>query len=181
VLLDRRHRAGVIKVADGVDEISGMSRPRQYVCRCTPAVIAVFYCLFVAHPAASEIYRWTDEQGNLHFTSDPNQVPSQYKKHTEVTVPMGNVIVSGEDDTRSSAERIEALQERSRRLMEQRPRPASRSNEPQQRARAPGPEPQKYRKDCRKRTKNGRCGRRRTKAWNKWNALRQKYESAEAH
>jgi hypothetical protein len=108
-------------------------------------------------------------------------VPSQYKKRTEVTVPTGNLIFSGEHDVRSFAERIEALKERSRKLMKQRPQPASQSNQPQQRARAPGPEPQKYRKDCRKRTKNGRCGRRRTKAWNQWNDLRQKYESVEAH
>jgi hypothetical protein len=47
----------VIKVADGVDEKSGMSSLPQCVCRCTLAVIAVFYCLFAAHPAISEIYR----------------------------------------------------------------------------------------------------------------------------
>jgi hypothetical protein len=31
------------------------------------------------------------------------------------------------------------------------------------------PEPQKYKFNCRKRTKNGRCQRFRTAAWNAWN------------
>jgi hypothetical protein len=135
--------------------------------------------VLVAHPAASEIYRWTDEQGNVHFTSDRNQVPSKYRNQTEVTELKGNIIVSGEGDTRSSAERVEEMRERSRRLVQQQPRPASREKEPQQKVRDPGPEPEKYRYKCRRRTKNGRCGRHRTAAWDKWNGLRQKQQTAE--
>ena len=149
----------------------------QHVCCCISAAFVCFFCLFVAHPATSEIFRWTDEQGNVHFTSDRNQVPAKFRNRTEVTERKGNIIISGADDTRSSAERVEALKERSRRLMQQRPKPASRQKEPQPRVRDPGPEPQKYRYDCRRRTKNGRCGRHRTAAWDNWNNLRQKQEA----
>ena len=156
-----------------------MTRCPQHGCCCMFSLIAFCFCLLVAHPAISEIYRWIDEQGNLHFTSDLNQVPSKYQNQTGVAGATGNIIVSGENDTRSSAERVEALKERSRRLKQQQPIPASRNKQQQPRVRDPGPEPRKYYYDCRKRTSNGRCRRHRTAAWNEWDALRQKQEAAE--
>ena len=36
-------------------------------------------CLFLAAPAAAEIYRWTDEKGQEHFTMELHRVPAQYR------------------------------------------------------------------------------------------------------
>ena len=35
--------------------------------------------LFLGAPASAEIYRWTDESGKEHFTTNLNQVPPQYR------------------------------------------------------------------------------------------------------
>jgi clan AA aspartic protease (TIGR02281 family) len=35
--------------------------------------------IVVALPAAAEIYRWTDEQGRVHFTQDLSQVPPEHR------------------------------------------------------------------------------------------------------
>jgi aspartyl protease family protein len=36
-----------------------------------------------AAPSAAEIYRWTDENGRVHFTQDLGQVPARYRKQAE--------------------------------------------------------------------------------------------------
>jgi clan AA aspartic protease (TIGR02281 family) len=37
----------------------------------------------VAAPVAAQIYRWTDEEGRLHATSDPSQVPARHRAQAE--------------------------------------------------------------------------------------------------
>jgi len=37
----------------------------------------------IALPGAAEIYRWTDENGRVHFTQDLGQVPGRYRKQAE--------------------------------------------------------------------------------------------------
>jgi aspartyl protease family protein len=39
--------------------------------------------LLLAAPSAAEIYRWTDENGRVHFTQDLGQVPPRYRKKAE--------------------------------------------------------------------------------------------------
>jgi aspartyl protease family protein len=39
--------------------------------------------LLLTTPAGAEIYRWTDEQGRVHFTQDLGQVPPRYRKQAE--------------------------------------------------------------------------------------------------
>ena len=43
------------------------------------ASVAAFLLIAGACPASAEIYRWTDESGHTHFTSDPSQVPARYR------------------------------------------------------------------------------------------------------
>jgi hypothetical protein len=48
------------------------------------SIVALAACSFVAvlvmsSPAAAEIFRWDDEDGNRHLTNDINQVPAQYR------------------------------------------------------------------------------------------------------
>jgi len=135
-------------------------------------------CVWVAGARAGEIFRWTDDQGNLHFTSDLNQVPAQYRGQFGIAVPNGNIIAAEDGAAPSAEERLETLKERGRKLARQRQAEAARQQRSASRARDPGPEPPKYDYDCRHRTKNGRCRRFRSTAWNKWNELRQKYEAA---
>ena len=45
-------------------------------------LLAVGICaglLVAAAPAASEMYRWTDDKGQLHFTSDKSKIPRQFR------------------------------------------------------------------------------------------------------
>jgi clan AA aspartic protease (TIGR02281 family) len=37
----------------------------------------------LAAPSVAEIYRWTDENGRVHFTQDLGQVPARYRKQAE--------------------------------------------------------------------------------------------------
>jgi len=46
--------------------------------RCHIAALAAA-CL-VAAPAAAEVYRWTDAQGKVHYTSDLNRVPESQRE-----------------------------------------------------------------------------------------------------
>lgn len=39
--------------------------------------------LLLALPAVAEIYRWTDEQGRMHFSQSLNQVPPRYRAQAE--------------------------------------------------------------------------------------------------
>jgi clan AA aspartic protease (TIGR02281 family) len=44
------------------------------------ALVLALLALLHAGAATAEIYRWTDPQGNLHFTENLSQVPSQYRE-----------------------------------------------------------------------------------------------------
>lgn len=35
--------------------------------------------LLAASPASAGIYKWTDDSGNVHYTSDPMKVPQRYR------------------------------------------------------------------------------------------------------
>jgi len=39
----------------------------------------------MAAPAAAEVYRWTDENGRVHFTQDLGQVPPRHRKQAETS------------------------------------------------------------------------------------------------
>ena len=53
----------------------------------TPLIVGVLVFLFAGHPARAEIYRWTDEQGRVHFTSDLGKVPARYRGQSAAGVP----------------------------------------------------------------------------------------------
>ena len=44
------------------------------------SVICLLALLLQTSDAASEIFRWTDEAGKLHFAQSIQQVPPQYRK-----------------------------------------------------------------------------------------------------
>jgi hypothetical protein len=47
----------------------------------SPLRIAALVCLgLLALPSAAEVYRWTDPQGNVHYTSDLNRVPESQRE-----------------------------------------------------------------------------------------------------
>jgi hypothetical protein len=143
------------------------------------AALACASCVCTADAGAGEIFRWTDEQGNLHFTSDPNQVPARYRGQSQPAVFDGNIIVAEDGDAASAKARLEALKQREQELEQERREAAARAKRSAGRARDPGPEPQKYTYDCVHRTRNGRCRRHRTAAWERWDKLRQQSEAAD--
>jgi hypothetical protein len=133
------------------------------------AALAVACCAILSHPAASEVYRWTDAQGNLHFTSDLNRVPTQYRNQAATSKPNpSGISVLRDGATLNHDERARAVKERVLDLRRQQ-RKAAANQQPARATPKPDPEPQKYEYNCRKRTKNGRCQRFRRAAWDEWN------------
>ncbi len=56
------------------------SRSRKAHARALPiGLLAMLLALWSAGPALAQIYRWTDEQGRLHFAQDLSQVPPKYR------------------------------------------------------------------------------------------------------
>jgi hypothetical protein len=132
------------------------------------STLAFAFCVLVAHPAASEIYRWTDAQGQLHFTSDLNQVPERYRSQSVASEPTkSSISILRDGVTPNSDERARVVNERVLDLRQQQQRSAVKKPLARPTPK-PNPEPQKYEYNCRKRTKNGRCQRFRTAAWDAW-------------
>ena len=46
------------------------------------ALVIALLCALYAGPARTEIYRWTDAEGNLHFTQDLGNVPPAYREQS---------------------------------------------------------------------------------------------------
>jgi hypothetical protein len=138
------------------------------LCCAIASTLAFAFCVLVAHPAASEIYRWTDAQGQLHFTSDLNQVPERYRGQSVASEPtISSISILRDGVTPNSDERARAVNERVLDLRRQQRRSAVKKPLARPTPK-PDPEPQKYEYGCRKRTKNGRCQRFRTAAWDAW-------------
>jgi hypothetical protein len=45
----------------------------------TPLLGVLCLGLSIAAGASAEIYRWTDDKGTVHATSDPGQIPEKYR------------------------------------------------------------------------------------------------------
>jgi hypothetical protein len=67
---------------------AGMTNTKKFI---FSAKIYIFILFFVCpEPAYSEIYKWTDEKGEVHFTDSPSNIPEQYlnqvqRKHVKET------------------------------------------------------------------------------------------------
>jgi hypothetical protein len=46
--------------------------------------IALWLSVFWVGLAWGQIYKWTDRQGNVHFTDNPSQIPPEYRSKIEV-------------------------------------------------------------------------------------------------
>jgi len=51
------------------------------------ALFLTLLTMWYAGPAPAEIYRWTDPEGNLHFTEDLSQVPPEYREQAARRAP----------------------------------------------------------------------------------------------
>ena len=43
------------------------------------SLLLVFLLIFLASPVNSEVYKWTDSKGTVHFTDDPSLIPEEYR------------------------------------------------------------------------------------------------------
>ena len=54
-------------------------------------VITLGICLMLAVPSYAGLYKWTDENGKVHFTNDPSQIPlDQRNKRDMKRLSSGN-------------------------------------------------------------------------------------------
>ncbi len=68
--------------------------------------IAVFCVFLSAGPAQGEIFKWTDENGKIHFTDDIGMVPEKEMDRSEALTPdRGPKGMAREEDRRNLADR----------------------------------------------------------------------------
>ena len=133
--------------------------------RLRPALaVTVFgWLAATAGSAAAEMYRWVDEKGELHFTSNLNQVPPAYRNRT--TAPREDA-----GSTLNVAPAIDdpAVQTQTDQRLHHLRRGNASRGAPPAKARAPVDEgeanassaaaaPRKYDRDCQHPGGNGRC------------------------
>jgi len=127
-------------------------------------------CLLVAGPATAGMLKYTDSQGRLHFVQDIGQVPPEYRSQVEKQ-PLKRDISVTHPGRGAPEDRIEAMEERSRRLEKasraRQTRPASPPAAPKDRL-AGAPEPDKYERDCWWQDGRKKCRRTLTEAWKAW-------------
>jgi hypothetical protein len=147
--------------------------------RLGASLLAILVC--AAGTAGADVYRWTDESGNTHFTSDLGQVPPQYRiqaaepaeskstfnEHEAPAAPVQRATPAA-SPTRAPVPRIRTdLSEPSRPRMadfeEKAPEPKRES-------------PQKYIRDCEDPTR--RCKSWVNPEWKRWNEERKASEAA---
>ena len=134
--------------------------------------VAGFALCFVSPPVQSEMYKYVDAKGRLHFTQDIGQVPVEYRDQVEKKVLQREISVTGEGGGRSEAERVNAIKQRSRKLRHTTPQVRPRANPvdaPKNRL-AGAPEPNKYDRHCWWRGNERRCKKTLTNAWRAWDA-----------
>jgi clan AA aspartic protease (TIGR02281 family) len=56
-----------------------------------PAPILVFWMILSGHPHAGEMYKWVDDQGHVHLTDNPANIPEKYRESAEIkSIPTPN-------------------------------------------------------------------------------------------
>ena len=64
-------------------------------------IIILAVSLFLCSPSWAEIYKWTDEKGTIHFTTDSATVPEQFKENVEEKKTEENVYKGNTEEKRS--------------------------------------------------------------------------------
>jgi len=137
--------------------------------------------LVIGGSAAAEIYRWTDEKGQPHFTSSLEQVPPRYRY--QIGRPpndpeKGTVnIVGGSDEastTSSPNQRLEQLRRQNRDLTQPKRKPLRIPNLGSAPKPAPDVKPD-HPYDTKCNAQGQRCRRIQTEEFRQWKA-RQKYK-----
>jgi hypothetical protein len=143
-------------------------------------VIALAFLL--AAPVGAEIFRYTDENGTVHFVSSEDEIPARYRSRSGRAAEgsIGRVDSEVVESTAPSRPTSRRLHELRRRNQPRKPPTTITSRDPRRRGpKPPGKEPRKYVPDCKFKNRNGRCGRRRTAEWDAWNRKRIVYEAYE--
>jgi clan AA aspartic protease (TIGR02281 family) len=84
--LARRNRSGSVKHSRFLPIHKGREKWRMTRLALLLALLAVLH----VGAASAEIYRWTDPEGNLHFTENLSQVPSEHREQALRRPPSGS-------------------------------------------------------------------------------------------
>lgn len=127
----------------------------------------------LASVARAELYRWTDENGTEHFTSDPSQVPARYRNAAPApddgTGPRVNFISGDSQSSPARQDRLDELRARRRNAPPPRRSSPQTADPPVQRSsRAKRSKPHKYDRDCSNAYRAGRCRSWVNPDWKRW-------------
>ncbi len=139
-------------------------------------------CLLVGPAARSEMYRYVDSEGRLHFTQDIGQVPPEYRDQVETQVLEREISITGEGHGQSDDQRVQEMKKRASQLQRnarRRARTAGARTAPVPAALRPAdpllgaPEPRKYDKKCWWETRSDgqqrrKCVKSVTAEWRAW-------------
>jgi len=67
---------------------------------------------FLSTPAFSQVYKWIDEKGSVHFTDDVTKIPEQYRSRTEQVPVLREESGPKMEDTPSAGKKEEVYKDR---------------------------------------------------------------------
>jgi hypothetical protein len=146
--------------------------------RSSGVLLAGALALLVAGAAAADIYRWTDENGQLHVTSNADEVPLRFRNQQSGT-PSGTVNKMGADGPTAArntpaANRLQDL----RRMNRETPKEPNFLTDIHPKAKAPEPPPPiRYETKC---NSKGDCRRYQTPEFKQWKVRQKMDAQAEA-
>jgi hypothetical protein len=135
-----------------------------------------------AAPVSAEVYKWTDENGELHFTSDLSKVPPAHRERASAPrvdeKSNLNLAPPGDPDQQQLRDqRMRSL----RRRNATRPSPAAKPRGAAESPASASPAetaPRKYDRNCEHRNRDNRCHSQLNPDWVNWNAQRRAGEAA---
>ena len=60
----------------------------RWVAATRRAIVALAAMLSLASPAAADVYQWTDKDGVVYYTTDPERIPAEFRATARVTRSM---------------------------------------------------------------------------------------------
>ena len=77
-------------------------------------IMTIFFLIFFVGATHSEIYKWTDDKGTVHFTEDPATIPEKYRDEAKGRITEED-LMTPEERSKAKKEHEESVKDRLRR------------------------------------------------------------------